>query len=45
MDVYFLEIQLSPFSLYLPYAMLSSYFTGHLQISNDAKLNMADGAY
>jgi hypothetical protein len=25
--------------------MLSSYSTGHMQISNDAKQNMADGAY
>jgi hypothetical protein len=36
---------LSPFSLCLPYARLSSYSTGHIQISNDAKLNMVDGAY
>jgi hypothetical protein len=36
---------LSPFSLCLPYARLSSYSTGRMQISNDAKLNMADGAY
>jgi hypothetical protein len=35
----------SPFSLLLPYARLSSYSIGHIQISNDAKLNMADGAY
>jgi hypothetical protein len=31
--------------LCLPYAKISSYSTGHMQISNDAKLNMADGAY
>jgi hypothetical protein len=31
--------------LCLPYAKLSSYSTGHVQISNDTKLNMADGAY
>jgi hypothetical protein len=36
---------LSPFSLCLPYARLSSYSTRHMQISNDVKLNMADGAY
>jgi hypothetical protein len=36
---------LSHFSLCLPYVRLSSYSTGHIQISNDAKLNMADGAY
>jgi hypothetical protein len=29
----------------LPYARLSSHSTGHMQISNDAKLNMTDGAY
>jgi hypothetical protein len=28
----------------LPYARLSSYSTEHMQISNDAKLNMVDGA-
>jgi hypothetical protein len=33
------------FALCLPYAKLSSYSTGHVQISNDAKLNMADGAH
>jgi hypothetical protein len=32
------------FTLLLPYAKLSSYPTGHVQISNDAKLNMADVA-
>jgi hypothetical protein len=31
--------------LYLPYAKLTSYSTGLMQISNDAKLIMADGAY
>jgi hypothetical protein len=31
--------------LCLPYVKLSSYSTGHMQISNDAKLNMVDGAY
>jgi hypothetical protein len=29
----------------LPYVRLSSHSTGHMQISNDAKLNMTDGAY
>jgi hypothetical protein len=29
----------------LPYARLSSHPTGHMQISNDTKLNMTDGAY
>jgi hypothetical protein len=33
------------FVLCLPYVELSSYSTGHMQISNDAKLNMVDGAY
>jgi hypothetical protein len=33
------------FALCIPYAKLSSYSTGHVQISNDAKLNMADGAH
>jgi hypothetical protein len=32
-------------TLCLPYAKLSSYSTGHVQISNDAKLNMADGVH
>jgi hypothetical protein len=32
-------------SLCLPYARLSPYSTRHMQISNDAKLNMVDGAY
>jgi hypothetical protein len=36
---------LSHFSLCLLYARLSSYSTGHMQISNDAKINMVDGAY
>jgi hypothetical protein len=31
--------------LCLHYVMLTSYSTGHVQISNDAKLNMSDGAY
>jgi hypothetical protein len=31
--------------LCLPYARLSSYSIGHMQISNDAKLNMIDGVY
>jgi hypothetical protein len=31
--------------LCLPYTSLSSYSTGHMQISNDAKLNMTDGVY
>jgi hypothetical protein len=33
------------FALCLPYAKITSYSTGHVQISNDEKLNMADGAY
>jgi hypothetical protein len=33
------------FALCLPYAKLLSYSTGHVQISNDAKLNMAYGAH
>jgi hypothetical protein len=33
------------FALSLPYAKLSSYPIGHVQISNDAKFIMADGAY
>jgi hypothetical protein len=33
------------FTLYLHYAKLTSYSTGHMQISNDAKLNMPDDAY
>jgi hypothetical protein len=31
--------------LCLPYAKLSSYSIGHVQISNDAKLNLTDGAH
>jgi hypothetical protein len=31
--------------LCLPYARLSSYSTGHMQIANDAKFNTADSAY
>jgi hypothetical protein len=34
-----------PFSLCVPCPRLSTYSTGHMQICNDAKLNMADGAY
>jgi hypothetical protein len=33
------------FILCLPYAKLTSYSTRHVQISNDTKLNMIDGAY
>jgi hypothetical protein len=33
------------FALCLPYAKITSYSTGHVQISNDEKLNMVDGAY
>jgi hypothetical protein len=33
------------FTLCLPYAKLTSYSTGHMQISNDAKLIIVDGAY
>jgi hypothetical protein len=33
------------FALWLPYAKLTSHSTGHVQISNDVKLNMIDGAY
>jgi hypothetical protein len=32
-------------TLYLPYAKLSSYSTGYVQISNSVKLNVADGAH
>jgi hypothetical protein len=32
-------------TLCLPYAKLTSYSTGYVQISNDTKLNMIDGAY
>jgi hypothetical protein len=33
------------YALCLPYVKLTSYSAGHVQISNDAKLNMTDGAY
>jgi hypothetical protein len=33
------------FALCLPYAKITSYSTRHVQISNDAKLNITDGAY
>jgi hypothetical protein len=33
------------FALCLPYVNLTSYSTRHMQISNDAKLNMADGEH
>jgi hypothetical protein len=33
------------FTLYLHYAKLRSYSTRLMQIPNDAKLNMTDGAY
>jgi hypothetical protein len=33
------------FTLCLPYAKLSSYSAGHVQISNDIKLNMVDGVH
>jgi hypothetical protein len=33
------------FALCLPYAKFSSYSTGQVRISDDAKLNMTDGAY
>jgi hypothetical protein len=33
------------FTLCLPYAMLTSYFMGHMTISNDAKLIMEDSVY
>jgi hypothetical protein len=38
-------MQLSLFYIVLPYTKLSSYSTRHVQISNDAKINMADGAH
>jgi hypothetical protein len=33
------------FALCLPYAKHTSYSTGHVQISNDAKLKMTDDVY
>jgi hypothetical protein len=33
------------FALCVPYAKLSMYSTDHVQITNDAKLNMVDGAH
>jgi hypothetical protein len=45
MDVTFCKCNCHSFILYLPYAYLTSYSTRLLQVSNDAKLFMADVAY
>jgi hypothetical protein len=45
MDVTFCKCNCHSFTLCLPYAKLTSYSTEYMQISNDAKLIMADGAY
>jgi hypothetical protein len=41
----FCKYKCHSFTLCLPYVKLSSYSTGHVQISNSAKLNVADGAH
>jgi hypothetical protein len=41
----FFKYDCHSFALCLPYAKLTSYSTGHVQISNDAKVNMTDGEY
>jgi hypothetical protein len=41
----FINANATFFTLCLPYTKLSSYSTGHVQISNDVKLSMADGAH
>jgi hypothetical protein len=45
MDVIFCKCNCLSFILYLPYAWLTSKSTGLLQLSNDAKLLIADGVY
>jgi hypothetical protein len=45
MDVTFCKCNCHSFALCLSYAKLSSYSIGNVQISNDAKLNMVDGAH
>jgi hypothetical protein len=44
MDVTFGKCNCHSFTLCLPYAKLASYSTGLMQVSNDTKLIMADGA-
>jgi hypothetical protein len=44
-DVTFCKCNCHSFTLYLPYAKLTSYSTWLMQISNDVKLIVADGAY
>jgi hypothetical protein len=44
MDVTFGKCNFYSFALCLPYAKLASYSTGLMQVSNDPKLIMADGA-
>jgi hypothetical protein len=41
----FYKCNCDSFTLCLPYAKLTSDSTGHMQISNDAMFNMADGEY
>jgi hypothetical protein len=41
----FCKYECHSYALFLTYAKLTSYSTRHVQISNDAKLNMIDGAY
>jgi hypothetical protein len=45
MDVILCKCNCLSFILYLPYVWLISYSTGVLQLSNDSKLVMTDGAY
>jgi hypothetical protein len=45
MDVTFGKCNCYSFALCLPYGTLASYSTRLIQVSNDAKLNKADGAY
>jgi hypothetical protein len=44
MDVTIGKCNCHSFTLCLPYAKLTSYSTGLMQVSNDGKLIMADGA-
>jgi hypothetical protein len=44
MDVTFGKFNCYSFALCLPYAKLASYSTGLMQVPNDPKLIMADGA-
>jgi hypothetical protein len=44
MDVYFF-VNTIVILLHCVYLMQNLHYTGHVQISNDAKLNMADGAH